>query len=119
MNITRKIDFLLRRLTILRLLYIFLFLTIVFTSYLYGLIQIDSHKLVINILPDQELHQRGFEPHLGSVNKFKKSFLVDYANLDYENDDLKKIIINLNDNSNLKQEVIKKKENNLNNNDNR
>lgn len=115
-KLKRKLDNFLRRLTIIRLFYIFIFITFLFTSYLYGLIQIDSHKLVINILPSTD-----------KENSLKKSLLVDYANVDfrynrdrdnfllnknndYFNDDFRKIIINLNENLNIKEMKINHKE---------
>jgi hypothetical protein len=115
-KLKRKFDIFLRRLTIIRLFYLFIFITFLFTSYLYGLIQIDSHKLVINILPSKD-----------SENSFKKSLVVDYANVDlrynkekdnflinkdndYFNDDFRKIIINLNENLNIKEMKINHKE---------
>lgn len=40
-----------RRLSFIRVCMIFLFATFILTAYLYGLIEIDSHRLVINIAP--------------------------------------------------------------------
>jgi hypothetical protein len=114
-KVKKKFDNFLRRLTIIRLFYIFIFITFIFTSYLYGLIQIDSHKLVINILPAPD-----------DGNSLKKSVVIDYANFDqkrenrenflinndndYFNEDFKRIIINLNENLNIKEMKINQKE---------
>ena len=85
-KLKRKLDNFLRRLTIIRLFYIFIFITFLFTSYLYGLIQIDSHKLVINILPSTD-----------KENSLKKSLLVDYANVDFRyNRDRDNFLLNKN-----------------------
>jgi hypothetical protein len=42
-----------RRFSIKRAFLLFFFVTFFFTAYLYGLVQIDSHKVVINIMPGE------------------------------------------------------------------
>lgn len=69
-----------RQISLYRLCLIFLIFTFLLTAYLYGLIEIDSHRLVINIAPNKN------SPNLLKLN----------LDNDYVND--RNLIINLNEN---------------------